>query len=215
MFRSKSHGFSLYEFMFALILAGILAGMLIPQVITGNDNLRTKSVIVDSFNTIGDLYLARKNSSEYVPDNSASEPESLVDGDENLADGNENVRFANYLLQYLNYSSTTFNGSVSSATLCSTPADYFVFSMGVRIRSICDVTTTTPKRLEVLVEVPKRNSTNRSYTIIIPEEASGSGKSEERYTTKFAYTAVNSDCRYADVVLKTTTSCTIAANNDL
>lgn len=183
-------GYSLVEFLMAIVLIGILAAFMVPKVLYKNDNSQSTIQIKETFTTVGEAYLAYKKDLTY--------------GDSNLADGEEGVRFAQYLYDHLNYTDAIDPATVVDPgnTYCSFFNQYFVLPNGAQLTQFCN-SSNPPRKMWVQVWIEKPKPT--SFYVYFVEDADGNGESQDRYTT--AYGVDQQFCVYADEVLNIVDEC--------
>lgn len=186
---SKRRGFTITELTVALIVTGLLAVIAMPKIKAVRDEGAAKSLVRESFQTVGDAYMARMKDPDYPP-----APASVP------INGAEISTFANYLYTHTNYLSAMDPAGITDADYCGFPQDYFVMPLGWKIRQICADTVSTPRRLLLTVFVPRQGN-DITYTVVIPE----GGK---RYTTRYGYNpAITTTCTDADKLLNITSAC--------
>lgn len=188
--RSHRAGFTLTEIATALFLMGIVAIFVVPKLMHPQEDRQANALIRDSFTTIGEMYLSRKTNPNYPAEDIG---------------GSERNTFGQYLFGHINYHKVIDPATpIGADAYCTTADNYFVLPLDVTIRKICDDNTTTPHTLKVTVQVPKLNGPISrdgqkwvEYTLVIPED-------EERYTTLYGFTGINTDCNPdVDPILKT------------
>lgn len=176
-------GYTINEILIALVMVGILASFSIPKVIGYHLDRKVSATVKDSFLSVGEAYLLRKED----VDNTGAED----------IGGTERNNFRNFLNTHLNYISRD-TSVVDPATY--TAAGLFNLRGGARITQISDITTTSPQTLQVRMAVTKANGDVIDYYVVIPEDV-------DRYTTMYGFTGNAADCTQADEILHIVDEC--------